>query len=143
MKEVYKYNSFNDVNPLLFRNAIVNHHAKGTKSSPGGLSIVDEEGLFSEFIPYQIGKGRYSFLPEGNPVFSKAMTNTMFDFASNPADFVNNIRNNSSKTNVSTNMSIVIQGNADRETVRKLKEFEKKYSNDRLMKMSLNNKNII
>ena len=40
-------------------------------------------------------------------------------------------------------MSIVIQGNADRETVRKLKEFEKKYSNDRLMKMSLNNKNII
>ena len=143
MKEVYKYNSFNDVNPLLFRNAIVNHHANGTKSSPGGLSIVDEEGLFSEFIPYQVGKGRYSFLPEGNPVFSKAMTNTMFDFASDPAKFVNSIRNESSKSNISTSMVINIQGNADRETVRQLKEFEQKYSNERLMKMSLNNKRII
>ena len=63
-------------------------YAKGTKSAKGGLSIVDEEGLFSEFIPYQIDKGRYSFLPEGNPVFSKAMTNTMFDFASNPEKFL-------------------------------------------------------
>ena len=118
-------------------------YAEGTKAATGGLHIVDEEGLFSEFIPYQIGKGRYSFLPEGNPVFSKAMTNTLFDFASDPAKFVNSIRNESSKSNISTSMVINIQGNADRETVRQLKEFEQKYSNERLMKMSLNNKRII
>lgn len=146
MKEVYKYNSFNDVNPLLFRNAIVNHHAKGTKSSPGGLSIVDEEGLFSEFIPYQIGKGRYSFLPEGNPVFSKAMTNTMFDFASDPAKFVNSIRNESSKTNLSTNVVINIAGNADRETVKQLKRLENDIvdkANNKLMDTALSYKRLI
>lgn len=118
-------------------------YAEGTKSATGGLHIVDEEGLFSEFIPYQIGKGRYSFLPEGNPVFSKAMTNTLFDFAKDPSEFANSIRNNSSKSNVSTSMVINIQGNADRETVKQLREFEKRYSNERLMKMSLNNKRII
>lgn len=118
-------------------------YAEGTKSATGGLHIVDEEGLFSEFIPYQIGKGRYSFLPEGNPVFSKAMTNTLFDFAKDPTEFANSIRNNSSKSNISTSMVINIQGNADRETVKQLREFEKKYSNERLMKMSLNNKRII
>ena len=130
MKEVYKYNSFNDVNPLLFRNAIVNHHAKGTKSSPGGLSIVDEEGLFSEFIPYQIGKGRYSFLPEGNPVFSKAMTNTMFDFASDPTKFVNNVIKNSSKkingdTNISSAPVYNIYGKIDNETLSKMDKQER------------------
>ena len=130
MGEVYKYNSFNDVNPLLFRNAIVNHHAKGTKSSPGGLSIVDEEGLFSEFIPYQIGKGRYSFLPEGNPVFSKAMTNTMFDFASDPTKFVNNVIKNSSKkingdTNISSAPVYNIYGKIDNETLSKMDKQER------------------
>lgn len=126
MKEVYKYNSFNDVNPLLFRNAIVNHHAKGTKSSPGGLSIVDEEGLFSEFIPYQIGKGRYSFLPEGNPVFSKAMTNTLFDFAKDPREFVNSNSPNSNES-ISGDITVAnyIYGDVDEQMLKRLEKKEK------------------
>ena len=121
-------------------------YADGTKAATGGVHIVDEEGLFSEFIPYQVGKGRYSFLPEGNPVFSKAMTNTMFDFASDPADFVNSIRNDSSKTNLSTNVVINIAGNADRETVKQLKRLENDIvdkANNKLMDTALSYKRLI
>ena len=121
-------------------------YAEGTKAATGGVHIVDEEGLFSEFIPYQVGKGRYSFLPEGNPVFSKAMTNTMFDFASDPADFVNSIRNDSSKTNLSTNVVINIAGNADRETVKQLKRLENDIvdkANNKLMDTALSYKRLI
>lgn len=124
----------------------IQKYANGTRAAHGGLSIVDEEGLFSEFIPYQIGKGRYSFLPEGNPVFSKAMTNTMFDFASDPADFVNSIRNDSSKTNLSTNVVINIAGNADRETVKQLKRLENDIvdkANNKLMDTALSYKRLI
>ena len=105
-------------------------YAEGTKSATGGLHIVDEEGLFSEFIPYQIGKGRYSFLPEGNPVFSKAMTNTMFDFASDPTKFVNNVIKNSSKkingdTNISSAPVYNIYGKIDNETLSKMDKQER------------------
>ena len=47
-------------------------YANGTKSAKGGLAVVDEEGINTELIPYQLSKGRYTILPEGNPVFSKA-----------------------------------------------------------------------
>lgn len=104
-------------------------YAEGTKSALGGLSIVDEEGLFSEFIPYQLGKGRYSFLPEGNPVFSKAMTDTLFDFASNPSGFANNIINNSSKKNGDMTFNSAptyhIHGNVDDNTLKKIDKQEK------------------
>lgn len=101
-------------------------YAEGTKSATGGLHIVDEEGLFSEFIPYQIGKGRYSFLPEGNPVFSKAMTNTLFDFAKDPADFANSVRDNSSNDfNGDINLVNNIYGDVDERMLNKLEKKEK------------------
>ena len=101
-------------------------YAEGTKSATGGLHIVDEEGLFSEFIPYQIGKGRYSFLPEGNPVFSKAMTNTLFDFAKDPAEFANSVRDNSSNDfNGDINLVNNIYGDVDERMLNKLEKKEK------------------
>lgn len=101
-------------------------YADGTKAATGGVHIVDEEGLFSEFIPYQIGKGRYSFLPEGNPVFSKAMTNTMFDFASDPTKFVNGIRESSSN-NIKGDVTVVnhIYGDVDEQALKRLEKKEK------------------
>ena len=113
-------------------------YAEGTKSATGGLHIVDEEGLFSEFIPYQIGKGRYSFLPEGNPVFSKAMTDTMFDFASNPTSYVNKIVNSSNRQSGDINIDspIYIQGDATQSTVRAIKK-EKEEITDNILKKVL------
>lgn len=101
-------------------------YADGTKAATGGVHIVDEEGLFSEFIPYQVGKGRYSFLPEGNPVFSKAMTNTMFDFASDPTKFVNGIRESSSN-NIKGDITVVnhIYGDVDEQALKRLEKKEK------------------
>lgn len=112
-------------------------YAEGTKSAKGGLHIVDEEGLFSEFIPYQIGKGRYSFLPEGNPVFSKAMTNTLFDFAKDPTGFVNGVVNNSSRSvgDINVNMPINIQGNASQETVKALEKKAKEIEETTIKKV--------
>ena len=104
-------------------------YAEGTKSATGGLHIVDEEGLFSEFIPYQIGKGRYSFLPEGNPVFSKAMTNTLFDFASDPAKYANSIINNSTRKSGDVTLSSApvyhIYGKVDNDTLNKMDKQER------------------
>ena len=104
----------------------IQKYANGTRAAHGGLSIVDEEGLFSEFIPYQIGKGRYSFLPEGNPVFSKAMTNTLFDFAKDPAEFANSVRDNSSNDfNGDINLVNNIYGDVDERMLNKLEKKEK------------------
>ena len=70
----------------------------------------------------------------------------MFDFASDPADFVNSIRNDSSKTNLSTNVVINIAGNADRETVKQLKRLENDIvdkANNKLMDTALSYKRLI
>ena len=101
-------------------------YAEGTKSATGGLHIVDEEGLFSEFIPYQIGKGRYSFLPEGNPVFSKAMTDTLFDFAKDPREFVNSNSPNSNES-ISGDITVAnyIYGDVDEQMLKRLEKKEK------------------
>lgn len=125
-------------------------YAQGTKSAKGGLSVVDEEGLFSEFIPYQISKGRYSFLPEGNPVFSKAMTNTLFDFASDPSGFANSIINNSSKKSGDVTLSSAptyhIHGNIDDNTLQKIDRQEKqryeRFKKQFMLEMLRENKNL-
>lgn len=72
-------------------------YAKGTKSAKGGISRVDEEGLYSELIPYKVGEGRYTILPEGNPVFSKNMTDELFDFASNPSEYIKYLASNTTE----------------------------------------------
>lgn len=128
-------------------------YASGTKSAKGGLSIVDEEGIGSELIPTSLGNGRYTILPQGNPVFSKAMTNELFEFASAPTDYfaqkfgseiTPNVVNNKS-TVVSPVININVQGDATQATVNALhKEFEKIMNNTikRLMSYTVNNRHI-
>ena len=89
MKEVYKYNSFNDVNPLLFKNAIVNHHAKGTRHSAGGVSVTQEEGL--EAIFGKLSQGQYTMMPQGSQVFNADMTDNLWKFSSDPQKFMNDV----------------------------------------------------
>lgn len=126
-------------------------YASGTKSAKGGLSIVDEEGIGSELIPTSLGNGRYTILPQGNPVFSKAMTNELFEFASAPTDYfaqkfgseiAPNVVNNKS-TVVSPAININVQGDATQATVNALhKESEKIMNNTikRLMSYTVNNR---
>ena len=128
-------------------------YASGTKSAKGGLSIVDEEGIGSELIPTSLGNGRYTILPQGNPVFSKAMTNELFEFASDPTDYfakkfesevTPNIVNNKS-TVVSPTININVQGDATQATVNALhKESEKIMNNTikRLMSYTVNNRHL-
>lgn len=126
-------------------------YASGTKSAKGGLSIVDEEGIGSELIPTSLGNGRYTILPQGNPVFSKAMTNELFEFASAPSDYfakkfesevTPNIVNNKS-TVVSPAININVQGDATQATVNALhKESERIMDNTikKLMSYTVNNR---
>lgn len=126
-------------------------YASGTKSAKGGLSIVDEEGIGSELIPTSLGNGRYTILPQGNPVFSKAMTNELFEFASAPTDYfaqkfgseiTPNVVNNKS-TVVSPTININVQGDATQATVNALhKESERIMDNTikKLMSYTVNNR---
>lgn len=128
-------------------------YASGTKSAQGGLSIVDEEGIGSELIPTSLGNGRYTILPQGNPVFSKAMTNELFEFASAPTDYfaqkfgseiTPNVVNNKS-TVVSPAININVQGDATQATVNALhKESEKIMNNTikKLMSYTVNNRHL-
>lgn len=128
-------------------------YASGTKSAKGGLSIVDEEGIGSELIPTSLGNGRYTILPQGNPVFSKAMTNELFEFASAPTDYfaqkfgseiTPNVVNNKS-TVVSPAININVQGDATQATVNALhKESEKIMNNTikKLMSYTINNRHL-
>lgn len=97
----------NDTGSSVDFNTIKNNikkYAKGTKSAKGGLSIVDEEGINTELIPNKVGNGRYTILPEGNPVFSKAMTNELFDFSSNPDSYFSHfLQGNSELRNITHN----------------------------------------
>lgn len=128
-------------------------YASGTKSAKGGLSIVDEEGIGSELIPTSLGNGRYTILPQGNPVFSKAMTNELFEFASAPTDYfaqkfgseiTPNVVNNKS-TVVFPAININVQGDATQATVNALhKESERIMDNTikKLMSYTVNNRHI-
>lgn len=128
-------------------------YASGTKSAKGGLSIVDEEGIGSELIPTSLGNGRYTILPQGNPVFSKAMTNELFEFASAPTDYfaqkfgseiTPNVVNNKS-TVVSPAININVQGDATQATVNALhKESERIMDNTikKLMSYTVNNRHL-
>ena len=148
--------NYNNPKPFLYGSPIgfvAGKHASGTKSAKGGLSIVDEEGIGSELIPTSLGNGRYTILPQGNPVFSKAMTNELFEFASAPTDYfaqkfgseiTPNVVNNKS-TVVSPAININVQGDATQATVNALhKESEKIMNNTikKLMSYTVNNRHI-
>ena len=147
MKEVYKYNSFNDVNPLLFKNAIVNHHAKGTRHSAGGVSVTQEEGL--EAIFGKLSQGQYTMMPQGSQVFNAGMTDNLWKFSSDPQKFLSDIsdkfnysgffasrqgsldglisklreyRGSAGDTSISSPINIKIQGDATQSTVNALKK---------------------
>lgn len=148
--------NYNNPKPFLYGSPIgfvAGKHASGTKSAKGGLSIVDEEGIGSELIPTSLGNGRYTILPQGNPVFSKAMTNELFEFASAPTDYfaqkfgseiTPNVVNNKS-TVVSPAININVQGDATQATVNALhKESEKIMNNTikKLMSYTVNNRHL-
>lgn len=120
-------------------------YANGTKSAKGGLTVVDEEGINTELIPYQLSKGRYTILPEGNPVFSKTMTNTLYDIASNPTAFINqkNTLPHLNNTSMTSSINVVIQGDATQSTVNALKAQASKISDmavNKIMTTIVNNK---
>lgn len=66
----------------------IKHYAKGTKSARGGLSIIDEEGFGTEAVLPKLDNGRYAMLPQGSSVFTKAMTEELFNFASSPESYL-------------------------------------------------------
>ena len=120
-------------------------YANGTKSAKGGLSIVDEEGFNTELIPQQLSKGRYTILPQGNPVFSKEMTNTLYDIASNPTAFINqkNTLPHLNNTSMTSSINVVIQGDATQSTINALKAQANKISDmavNKIMTTIVNNK---
>ena len=132
----------------------IKHYAKGTRNAKGGLTNIDEEGLYSELIPYQVGDGRYTILPAGNPVFSKLMTNRLFDFASNPISYLQHIQPDlgseiipiTTQTQISPSINITIQGDATKSTVNALRTEASKIINkatENVMNIVLRNKRII
>jgi cell division septum initiation protein DivIVA len=133
----------------------ISKYAKGTKSAKGGITNFDEEGLYSELIPYQVGEGRYTILPQGNPVFSKSMTNELFDFASDPTSYMKSIFDSgyqrdykavSNNTSMSSSVNINIAGDATQSTVNALKAQADniiKRATQNVMNAALRNKNII
>ena len=69
-------------------------YAKGTRNASGGLSIVDEEGYEQKLRP--LFNGKYAMLEQGDVVFTKAMTDNLFDWGKmNPEMTLNNIQNGS------------------------------------------------
>ena len=65
-------------------------YATGTSYSQNGLAIVDEDGLYSEWI---LRKGRVDYLPEGSVVFNRNETQALKILA-NSSDMVRQILNN-------------------------------------------------
>lgn len=159
VKEIYnqwkkKNPSIGFVQEQLIRKYI-RHFAKGTKSAYGGLAIVDEEGIGTELIPQQVSNGRYTILPQGNPVFSKDMTNELFDFANNPVNYIKDLltsQSNSIKNIVGNNsvlspsISIVVQGDATQSTINALRAESKRIIDEAqrsIMRTTIGNKRII
>lgn len=64
------------------------HYAKGTKYAQGGLSVIDEEGIGTETVLPKLDNGRYAMLPQGSSVFTKSMTEELFNFASDPESYL-------------------------------------------------------
>ena len=61
-------------------------YASGTKSATGGLSITDEEGYEAKLR--KLTNGNYVVLKPEDMVLSKAMTDNLWDFGSNPTNFL-------------------------------------------------------
>ena len=104
-------------------------YKKGTRSATPGLHPVDEEGRGSELIIAKNGTILNS--PSGGEVvFTKEMTDKLFDFSKNPDMFVENLKKQSIPdipmiNNTMTqeiNINIPISGNADMNTVNAIKE---------------------
>lgn len=104
-------------------------YKKGTRSATPGLHPVDEEGRGSELIIAKNGTILNS--PSGGEVvFTKEMTDKLFDFSKNPDMFVDNLKKqsipdipmiNNTMTQQIT-VPINIAGNADMNTVNAIKE---------------------
>ena len=67
----------------------INHYAKGTRNSAGGLSVTQEEGL--EAILGKLSNGQYTMMPQGSQVFTAAQTDNLYGFSSNPQKFISDV----------------------------------------------------
>lgn len=104
-------------------------YKKGTRSATPGLHPVDEEGRGSELMIAKNGTILNS--PSGGEVvFTKEMTDKLFDFSKNPDMFVENLKKqsipdipmiNNTMTQQIT-VPINIAGNADMNTINAIKE---------------------
>lgn len=64
-------------------------HAKGTRSAKAGLAITDEEGLEAKFK--KLSNGKFSLLGEGDQIFTKAQTDSLFEWSKfDPSDLFKN-----------------------------------------------------
>lgn len=125
----------------------IKRYAVGTKSTSNSLSITDEKGYEAKFP--KLSNGRYTLLPEKSQVFTKAMTDALWNFSSDPKNFLskelstnistNNVSNN---RNISVNIPINITGDATQSTVNALKQQAEKISRmavDRMYREVLTN----
>lgn len=125
----------------------IKRYATGAKNTSNALSITDEKGYEAKFP--KLSNGRYTLLPEKSQVFTKAMTDALWNFSSNPKSFLskelstnistNNVSNN---RNISVNIPINITGDATQSTVNALKQQADKISRmavDRMYREVLTN----
>lgn len=145
----------------------IKHYASGTRSSNGGLSVTQENGL--EAIFGKLSSGKYTFMNEGSHVFDKDATENLHDFADRPMQYISRIMgqinygdfmssrakeniklmereiaNNSTSNSGNITMHFApvttIQGNADRDTINQMDRFYEKYK-ERFMLDILREKN--
>lgn len=102
----------------------------GTKSATPGWHPFDEDGAGSEIIVTADGTMLRDF-QGGETVFSKAMTDNIWDFAKNPSMFVDDLKSdlktdvpmiNNTNVTQTVPININIAGNADQNTINAIKE---------------------
>lgn len=114
-----------------------NKYAKGTKSSKNGVALKNEEGY--EFTLTPTSNGNYTILPESSMVFTKQMTDNLWQVARvNPQKVITDFNKPSMVNTNNTNNNFVynltsnfnVNGNADISSFKKVA----KQSNTELMK---------
>lgn len=103
-------------------NFLAGSFAKGTKSSPRGLALTDEQGLGSEAIITK--KGVLRELDAGSMVFSKAQKENLWEMSKiNVSSILGNIGRNTPTMMVQNSYGslITVNGNVDRDALPELK----------------------
>lgn len=137
---------FDEIKKVLLRD--IPHFAKGTYSSPGGLSVTQDKGL--EDIFEKLPNGKYTLMNKGSHVFNAEATENLHRFMDDPTEFMSqhtqgydysgwlksnygnydsaiksiseNVSNITGDTSISTPVTITIQGDATQSTVNAIKK---------------------